>query len=66
MPTASGSANAATSSGQIVGHAVQPAPVDVGDQQERGEPALGRAVADATQLVVTGLHHDPVADAARS
>ena len=47
---------------EIVRHGVQATPVDRSDQQERGEPALGSAVADAAQLVVTRMHHDPVAD----
>ena len=48
---------------QVLGHRVQPTPVDLGDQEERGETTLGRAVADAAELVVAGLHHDAVADA---
>ena len=39
---------------QVVGDAVEAPSVGLGDQQERGEPAFGGAVADPTELVVPG------------
>ena len=66
IPTASGSANAATSSGMRGGHRVQPVAVGVGDEEQRREPALRAAVADPAELVVPGVDHDAVADAGRA
>ena len=44
---------------------MEPAPVDLGDQEERREAALGGAVADPPQLVVARLHDHPVTDRGR-
>ncbi len=49
---------------QVVGNMVEPAAIGFGDQEERGQSALGGTVPDPPELVVARLDHDPVADAA--